>query len=304
MNAAVSLLVWFWAHALSPDPRDGDEPPGLQVSVNPAEVAPGEAFTLEVTRTWPRSCVPEQWDEGFLEPLHFTLHEEERTELADTIQERRAYRCRALQLDPVVLSEFSFRALSADGATEHQTRHPSLTIAVQPQLDPTAAGDVELPGDILEAGGRQGTASPWIVGLGAALVALALVAAWAIARRRARGRSTAPDPMERLRQRLSRLHERPPAEHEVPGFYGEAAELVRDYLGTAGIEAPHQRTTEQVLTTSEERTLFESDQHAALRDALGRCDRVKFARHAARGPDHEKLLEGLELLLGPSGGPS
>lgn len=271
----------------------------LHVTSGVAEVELGRGFDVTVVRVWERNLVPEAWDDRALAPLSARLAETRRREDGRRVEETRRYLCHAFDAGLVVVPAPSFTATPAGGGTPRTARGDALTLRVHPTLDAAAPGPPELPGGPLEE------PTPWLP-WGAVILAAGLATALLVARRRRRaaGRTipsaTPPaaaveSPAAVSLRRLAGLRGRADAER----VSDETARIVRDFLVERFGVPANERTTDEVLSA----VPFDARGGAAapsrddLRDVLGSCDRVKFARHLPSAPEIAHLLSTAERFV-------
>lgn len=241
------------------------------------EVELGEAFPLEVVRSWRRDLVPEPFEPRDLAPLRLRpLGRVRRTEGA-WIRERLRYRAHVFARGAILVPGPQVRAWPVAGGEPRTARAPDLHLAVRSALQAGSEGDVELDLDLVEVPGRV-RRWPWLAA--AAFVILVLLA---FARRR-RERPLAAHRAALLG--LGELEARAPAAREEAI---ELSRLLRGYLAARfGVEITG-RTTDELVGELERRRILDEGARACCAAVLEHCDAVKFRGGAVRRADRDRV---------------
>ena len=281
----------------------------LRVSTSAAAVDFGKDFPLTVQRVWAKELQAAEWNDRALDPLVVRLLETDRRDDGRHVEETRRYLAYAFTPETVTLPRIEFAADPRDGGPARKTSSEPLELLVRPALGPGEPGPPELPGDLL--------AEPFPWWRAAAGIAVAFAAAATLvlrSRRRARRASVAdstvgaldapppPTAQERALDRLRRLRDRQPqSASAIETDSIETAALLRDYTGEiAGVHA-EEMTTEELTSSRDVERVLASQHRDLLRDLLGRCDLVKFARAVPGAAQRERLLDDAARFVSETG---
>ncbi len=143
----------------------------------------------------------------------------------------------------------------------------------------------------------------WLVLAGGCLVLAGLVL-WLILRR---PKMVVVGPVLTPRQVAARrLQELEAQGHDLDArsFGGAVADVLRVYIGAEYGLKPERQTSEEFLASITGSRTFSTGEHALLRDFLGGCDLLKFARADATLDGKRRLLvQALEFLEGSAQAP-
>ncbi len=143
----------------------------------------------------------------------------------------------------------------------------------------------------------------WLVLAGVCL-ALAGLVLWLILRR---AKTVVVGPVLTPRQVAARrLHELDAQMHTLDAreFGGAVADVLRVFIGAEYGLKPERQTSEEFLGSITGSRKFSTGEHALLRDFLGGCDLLKFARADATLDGKRRLLiQALEFLEGSAQAP-
>jgi hypothetical protein len=286
------------ASACADGPPIPEEDLLLRVETDVADVQLGQAFPLTVVRVWSKDLEPQEWSDEALAPLVVRLEGATRREDDERFEETRRYRGYAFALGEISVPAPSFAAHPRGGGAERVATAEPLQLGVRGALDPEAPGPPELPG------GPLSERFPWIPWSAALVLALA---AAAVGLRTSRRRPTAvpslpPPPRdnshERALQRLRTLGgQRPERPDDIRAFHVEAAAVVRDYLEERFALGARELTSEEFVVASRVIDVLGAEHRGLVVQVFAQCDLVKFARHAPRAPDRERLLEAATRLV-------
>lgn len=190
----------------------------------------------------------------------------------------------SLQIDPITIS-FTDARPTGDGQ-EHTIETEALPVNVlsvvsseAPSLDDLEdfAPPVDLPPSRAWVG--------WAIGAVVAMLLIATVLAWVLARRQVIANVKQLTPRELADQELDRLWNDVASRNDVKVFYVRLTAIIRQYIeGTTGVHAPEQ-TTEEFLREIGAGTLFSHDERNRLKEFLESADLVKFARAMPQSAD-------------------
>ncbi len=305
MSRAVALgglVLALWASAAGA--REPEPAPGVRVSLDREEVAPGEPFELVLERTWPEGLAVEPVDEAAWAPIALVRQDQAVRVEAGRVVERTRFRAQAFALGRLRVPVPPLRAAGAAPGTPALARAAPLWLQVRSALAPAevAAADVEAPLALEVAAAPE--ALPDAGGGGARwlLLAAGLLAAGALglgmARRRAAGSAPTPSPAApanaedapaRLAALGARLAAEPAAAAEVLVL---GADVARRWIERRlGVPAPRLTTGEtgRALAAASDRA--PPDLAADLRALLAAADAVKFAAAPAGAGGVARVLE-------------
>jgi hypothetical protein len=271
----------------------------LRITTSATIVKPGEAFPLEVKRSWSKKLLPAEWSDDQLLPLRVRLVDVALRENGTHIEETLHYQCHAFSLDEILIPAPTFRAWPKDGGGERMAVAEDLRIRIEPALDPESPGPAELPCGMLDVP----VPFPWLTWISGGAIAIALLGLLWYVQHRVRIRAalrakSPPPPHVRALERLGRLRAGQPASaEEIDAFHVEASSLVREYIDERfDVQAP-EMTTEQFLASPMTQRALEDAHCILLADFLNQCDRVKFGRHVPAKEDRERLLDSAQRFI-------
>ncbi len=293
MRRAAALLVLLLAPASC-----GDRSPipaeylMIRFETPTPAITLGEGFPVTVRRIWSKDLRPSDFTDRDLEPLRVRLLDTTRRENDTHVEETRGYLAYAFTPGELTVSAPRLVGTPVLGGAKLAVAGNRFALDVKGTIDPETPGDAELPGEVIAP-----TRIWWRVLLGFLLVAAAALRARA--RRRAPPVEDAVPPpvslpiedgalaeLERLRQT------RPAGNIEVQKLYRECTGILRTYLGRRFSLDTGGRTTEELIA------LEPLHPHRArLREVLGHCDLVKFAKHAPTAGEREILFGSAEKLV-------
>lgn len=271
----------------------GDAELAVRVTAGTDVVDLGRSFPVTVVRTWRSGLEPEPWRDELLAPIAVRLESEERRDDGRHVEETRRYRGYAFVAGEMSVTAPTVVARAGPGEAPVSASGEPIVLRVRPELDPSAPGAAELPGDPLPL------PTPWRIWAAAAavVVAGALITRWVMRRRAvapsvtetpARVADEGPGPAA-LRA-LEALRAREPRDAaESDAWHVDAATIVRDYAAARfGVHA--RESTSEELTSAVAAAAGEAAR-APLRDVLMSCDAVKFGLGATTSAARVRVVD-------------
>lgn len=252
-----------------------------EVHLDVDEVALGAGFTLTLERIWPRDHEPDAWPELGTDSVVLHVLDERRTADDRRIRIVRTYRAHVFVPGTLTIAAGRFRARSVTSDAVIEAHSEPHTLKVVPALAVGDASEVEFPDGPLEEPERAWLV-PGVIALGALGLFVHLRRRW---RRRIPAMASVVETQPMSTHdvavvplaELERLMGTVCADRETcERVYGEAADVLRTYVGERHGVRVRERTSEE-LVGEVDLIAPASGRAQELRRVLHACDRVKFA---------------------------
>ena len=188
-------------------------------------------------------------------------------------------------LDPIFVKDYFFEPIIVSLSTGEEIVIPAPTLRVRDLTEAEQEAIEQFDGEI--AGGPDVAGKPlterrefWVVVVMAGIAIAILLGYWFITYRQLKLIQPPRDPWELALARLEALSERNLAKQgKFEPYYVDLSSILRYYIeGRFYLHAP-ERSTPEFLGEMMETDYFTQEQEVFLREFLGLCDRVKFAKH-------------------------
>ncbi|MBU0908410.1 MAG: DUF4381 family protein [Proteobacteria bacterium] len=203
---------------------------------------------------------------------------------------------RTLTLTPYLPGEYSIPAMTITAQdTQHPEQKTEVTIPARTITVTSFLGSNEKDPQIADIYAPLAQPLPTLYYLLAGAAVVLLLALLFYLWRRHRKHQPPPPPVPlhvAALAEIDRLLHEQGAGSDFAHFYARLTLILRHYIEARfGLKAPEQ-TTEEFLDSLRQAPVFSQEQKQLLRDFLGRCDLIKFARII---PDRQEVESGIEL---------